>query len=78
MKTSAHYHIGIDAHKRISQVHVLADDGSTTWKGRIEGGDPVAFDALVRMPGGRCNRQSTPLRNCISGLGRTIQVGGPP
>jgi transposase len=54
MKTSAHYHIGIDAHKRFSQVHVLADDGSTAWKGRIENNDPAAFEGLVRMLGGRC------------------------
>jgi len=54
MKTSAHYHIGIDAHKRFCQVHVLADDGSTAWKGRIENNDPAAFESLVRMLGGRC------------------------
>jgi len=35
MKIFAHYHIGIDAHKRFSQVHVLADDGSTGWNGRL-------------------------------------------
>jgi hypothetical protein len=40
MKTSTNYYIGIDAHKRFSQVHVLGDDGSTAWKGRIEDNDP--------------------------------------
>lgn len=29
MNTSTNYYIGIDAHKRFSQVHVLAEDGST-------------------------------------------------
>ena len=47
MKTSAHYRIGIDEHKRFSQVHVLADDGSTVWKGRIENNDPAAFEGLA-------------------------------
>ena len=43
MNTSTNYYIGIDAHKRFSQVHVLAEDGSTAWKGRI--------DVLVLAPG---------------------------
>lgn len=41
MKTNAPYHIGIDAHKRFSQVHVLDRDGNTAWKGRIEDNDPA-------------------------------------
>jgi transposase len=54
MNTSTHYYIGIDAHKRFSQVHVLADDGSTVWKGRIEDNDPTAFESLVHQLGGSC------------------------
>ncbi len=39
----------------LSEFHiVVADDGSTAWKGRIENNDPAAFEGLVRMLGGRC------------------------
>ena len=54
MKTSTNYYIGIYAHKRFSQVHVLGDDGSTAWKGRIEDNDPAAFESLVHQLGGSC------------------------
>lgn len=54
MKTTAPYHIGIDAHKRFSQVHVLDRDGNTAWKGRIDDNDPAAFDGLVSTLGGPC------------------------
>ena len=51
--TSAHYHTGIDPHKRFSPVHIRADHGSTVWKGRIKDNDPAAVEGLVRMLGGR-------------------------
>jgi len=54
MKTTTRYHIGIDAHKRFSQVHVLRDDGETVWKGRIDDNDPALFAGLVRQLGGPC------------------------
>lgn len=54
MKTNAPYHIGIDAHKRFSQVHVLDRDGNTAWKGRIEDNDPASFAGLVSTLGGPC------------------------
>jgi len=54
MKTTTRYHIGIDAHKRFSQVHVLRDDGETVWKGRIDDNDPALFAGLVHQLGGPC------------------------
>lgn len=54
MKTTSHYYIGIDMHKRFSQVHVLDQGGQTAWKGRIEGNDPAGFESLVRSLEGPC------------------------
>jgi len=54
MKTTAPYYIGIDAHKRFSQVHVLDRDGNTAWKGRIEDNDAAAFEGLVAKLGSGC------------------------
>ena len=54
MNTNASYHIGIDAHKRFSQIHVLDRDGHTAWKGRIDDNDPAAFAGLVAKLGGPC------------------------
>ena len=36
MNIQAQYYIGIDAHKRFSQVHVLDQDGATLWKSRAD------------------------------------------
>ncbi|MBB5353999.1 hypothetical protein HNR46_004271 [Haloferula luteola] len=55
MKTTSHYYIGIDLHKRFSQVHVLDQDGTTVWKGRIDGNDPQGFESLVHSLGGPCS-----------------------
>lgn len=54
MKTNPTYSIGIDAHKRFSQIHVLDHDGNTAWKGRIDDNDPAAFEGLVARLHGPC------------------------
>ena len=50
-----HYYIGIDLHKKFSQVHVLDQNGETAWKGRIEGNDPAQFASLVHSLGAPCS-----------------------
>ncbi len=51
MNPNAPYHIGIAAHKRFSQIHILNRDGLTAWKDRIVDKDPTAFQGLVAKLG---------------------------
>ena len=54
MNMNAPYHIGIDAHRCFSHIHVLDRDGQTAWKGRIDDNDPAAFAGLVAKLHGPC------------------------
>ena len=48
MNQQNYYSMGIDAHKRFCQVHVLDQSGETAWKGRINSEDYGAFTDIVR------------------------------
>ena len=54
MNTSDYYSIGIDAHKRFCQVHVLHPNGETVWKGRINSDGYDTFADIAAKCGGPC------------------------
>ena len=48
MNKQNYYSMGIDAHKRFCQVHILDPHGDTVWKGRVNTEDYGTFPELVK------------------------------